>query len=57
MILPCAVLLYPLHEEVRDPHSIEQVTRSLHLIAVILLQVKELDYVSVPGLEVHSDGA
>lgn len=57
MILPCAVLLYPLHEQIRDPHSVEQVARSLHLVAVILLQVKELDYVSVPRFEVYSDGA
>lgn len=57
MVSPCAILLYPLHEQIRDPHGVEQVTRSLHLIAVILLQVEELYDVSVPRLEVHSDGA
>mmetsp|Transcript_5523 Transcript_5523/g.7783 ORF Transcript_5523/g.7783 Transcript_5523/m.7783 type:complete len:590 (-) Transcript_5523:355-2124(-) len=54
---PRAVLLYSLHEQVRDPQSVEQVPGAVGLVAVVLLQVQEVHDVCVPGLEVDGDGA
>lgn len=46
-----------LHEEVGDPHGVEEVPRALQLVAVVLLEVEEGHHVGVPRLQVHGDGA
>ena len=54
---PDAVRLDPLHEEVRDPHGVEQVPGAVLLLAVVLPQIQELKDVGVPRLEVDGKGA
>lgn len=44
-----------LHEEVGNPHGVEEVPRSLQLVPVVLLQVEEGHDVCVPRLEVDRD--
>lgn len=46
-----------LHEEVGDPHGVEEVPGALKLVAVVLLEVEEGHDVGVPWLQVHGDGA
>ena len=50
---PAAVLLHTLHEQIRNPESIEQVTSTLLFFARVLLEIQELEDVSMPWLQVH----
>ena len=54
---PHAVLLNPLHEEVRNPHRVEEIAGALFLLAVVLAQVEEVEYVAVPRLDVYGERA
>merc|ERR1719234_737974 len=51
---PLTVFFHSLHEEIRDLESIEKVPRSLLLLAMVLLQVKEVKDIGVPGFKVDS---
>lgn len=42
-----------LHEQIRDPHGIEEVASTLELIPVVFLQVEERHNVSMPWLKIH----
>lgn len=53
---PIAIGLNTLHEEIRRPESIEQVTRADLLLAVVLAEIQELKDVGVPRLQVDSKG-
>ena len=54
---PHAILLDPLHEEVRNPHGVEEIAGALFLLAVVLAQVEEVEYVAVPWLDVYGKRA
>ena len=54
---PHAVLLNSLHEEVRNPHRVEEIAGALFLLAVVLAQVEEVEYVAVPRLDVDGKRA
>ena len=54
---PLAALLHALHEEVGDPHGVEQVAGAHLFLAVVLLQLQEVEHVGVPGLQVHGEAA
>lgn len=54
---PVSVGLHTFHEEIRYPQSIEQVTGSVLLLAMVLPQLQELIDVCVPGLQVYSEGS
>mmetsp|Transcript_15041 Transcript_15041/g.28232 ORF Transcript_15041/g.28232 Transcript_15041/m.28232 type:complete len:201 (+) Transcript_15041:1285-1887(+) len=54
---PVLVLLHALHEEVRDPKTVEKVAGTLLLFAMVLPQLEELKDVCMPGLQVHGEGA
>merc|ERR1719180_715716 len=49
---PLTVFFNPLHEEIRDPECIEKVPRPLLLLAMVLLQVKEVKDIGMPGFKV-----
>merc|ERR1719500_1394629 len=53
---PVTISLHPLHEEVRNPHSIEQVPSTLLLLPVVLTQVKEIKDIRMPRLEIDGEG-
>mmetsp|Transcript_15039 Transcript_15039/g.28221 ORF Transcript_15039/g.28221 Transcript_15039/m.28221 type:complete len:332 (+) Transcript_15039:1279-2274(+) len=53
---PVRVVLHSLHEEVRDPQPIKEVPRTLLFLAVVLPELQEVQYVRVPGLQVHGKG-
>mmetsp|Transcript_76496 Transcript_76496/g.215220 ORF Transcript_76496/g.215220 Transcript_76496/m.215220 type:complete len:409 (-) Transcript_76496:344-1570(-) len=54
---PIRIVLDTLHEEVRDPKRVEEITCPLLLFAVVLLQLEEVEDVRVPGLQVHGEGS
>ena len=54
---PHAILLDPLHEEVRNPHGVEEIAGALFLLAVVLAQVEEVENVAVPRLDVDGKSA
>ena len=54
---PHAVLLDALHEEVRDPESVEEIAGALLLLSVVLAQVEEVEDVAVPRLDVNGERA
>mmetsp|Transcript_43278 Transcript_43278/g.109704 ORF Transcript_43278/g.109704 Transcript_43278/m.109704 type:complete len:430 (-) Transcript_43278:280-1569(-) len=54
---PLPVVFDPLHEEVRDPKRVEEITCPLLLFAVVLLQLEEVEDVRMPGLQVHGEGS
>mmetsp|Transcript_12173 Transcript_12173/g.26968 ORF Transcript_12173/g.26968 Transcript_12173/m.26968 type:complete len:510 (+) Transcript_12173:311-1840(+) len=54
---PRPLSLHALHEQVGDPQGVEQVARSLLLLAVVLAQFQEIKNIGVPGFEVHRKGA
>ena len=54
---PVAVGFHALHEQVGDPQGVEQVAGAHLLLAVVLLQVQEVEDVGVPGLQVDGEGA
>mmetsp|Transcript_23555 Transcript_23555/g.49046 ORF Transcript_23555/g.49046 Transcript_23555/m.49046 type:complete len:240 (-) Transcript_23555:705-1424(-) len=54
---PVAVGLDALHEDVRHPEGIKEVTGAVELVTVVFLEVKEGKDVGVPRLEVGGDGA
>ena len=49
---PVPVRLHPLHEEVRDPEGVEEVTGAILLLSRVLLAVEEGKDVCVPRLQV-----
>lgn len=51
LTLTLSILLDPFHEEVRYPERVEQVSGSLEVVPVVLLEVQELEYISMPRLE------
>lgn len=51
----CTIIVKYLHEEIGDPHGVEEVARSLQLVSVVLLEVEEGNNVRVPGLQVYCD--
>jgi hypothetical protein len=53
---PIAIVLDTLHEEVRNPQSVEEIASADFLFAVVLAQVEEAKDVSVPWLKVDSKG-
>ena len=53
---PVCVRLNPLHEEVRDPEGIEEVTGAALLLANVLLTIEEVKYVDMPRLKVDREG-
>ena len=54
---PHAVLLHPLHEEVRNPQRVEEIAGALFLLAVVFAQVEEVEDVAVPRLDVDGKRA
>eukprot|EP00754_Rhynchopus_humris_P001505 Rhum_TRINITY_DN10876_c0_g1::Rhum_TRINITY_DN10876_c0_g1_i1::g.40448::m.40448 len=54
---PGAVGVHTLHEQVRDPQGVEQVTGTVLLLAGVLLELQEVEDVGVPRLEVDREGA
>ena len=54
---PLSVGLDPLHEKVGDPEGVEEVSRSVLLLSVVLPQVQEVEDVRVPRLEVDGERA
>ena len=54
---PHAILLDALHEEIRDPESVEEVAGALLLLTVVLTQVEEIEDVAVPRLDVNGECA
>ncbi len=54
---PVAVLLHALHEEVGHPHGVEEVAGAHLLLAVVLLELEEVEHVGVPGLQVDGEAA
>jgi hypothetical protein len=52
---PLAVVSDSLHKQVGNPESIEEVPRSLLLLAMILLELQKLEDVSMPRLEVYRE--
>ena len=52
---PYAELFDTFHKQIRDPKSIEKVTSSLFLLAMVLTQVQEGHNVSVPRFDVHGE--
>ena len=54
---PVAILHQSLHEEIRHPYSVEQVSGPVLLFAVILLQLEEIEDVCMPWLEVDGERA
>ena len=50
---PDTILLHTLHEKVRNPQTIEQVTRALVLITRIELQAQEVLNIRMPRFEVN----
>lgn len=53
---PLLILLHALHEEVRNPQSVEQIAGSLFLLPCVLLAVQELENVCMPWLQVNGEG-
>jgi hypothetical protein len=53
---PLAVLLNPLHEEIRDPKSEEEITGTDLFLSVVLAKVEEFKDIGVPGLEIDGKG-
>ncbi len=54
---PLGVLFHALHEEVRNPKGVEQVTRALLFLTRVLAEIQEVKHVGVPGLQVHGKGS
>ena len=52
---PYAELFDTFHKQIRDPKSIEKVTSSLFLLAMVLTQVQKGHNVSVPRFDVHGE--
>ena len=52
---PVPILDNSLHKEVTDPESVEQISGSVFFLTVILLELQEVKYVSVPWLQVNSE--
>ena len=50
---PISFFLNSLHKEIRDPKSIEQISRSILLLTSILLHIQEIINISMPGLKVN----
>ena len=50
------VALHSLHEQIGDPHGVEEVPGPLLLLPSVLLQLQEVEHVKVPGLQVHGEG-
>ena len=53
---PVAVVFHALHEQVGRPHGVEEVASAHLFLAVVLLEVEELEDVGVPRFKVHGDG-
>ena len=53
---PLLILLHALHEEVRNPQSVEQIAGSLFLLPRVFLAVQELENVCMPWLQVYGKG-
>merc|ERR1719500_1454665 len=54
---PVTISLHPLHEQVRDPHGVEEVPGTLLLLTMILTQIQEIEDVRMPGLKVDSESS
>jgi hypothetical protein len=52
---PFTVLFDTLHEKIRDPKGKEQVASANFLLTVVLSEIKELEDIRVPGLEVDGE--
>jgi hypothetical protein len=54
---PDAVLLDPLHEQVRNPECVEEVPGTLLLFSVIFSQIQKFEDVRVPRLKVDGESS
>src|SRR5690606_10350724 len=54
---PHLVILYPFHEQVGNPERVEQVARPKFFLAVVLLEIEEIEDVGVPGFEVYREAS
>lgn len=54
---PVSIFLDTLHEEIRDPESIEQVTSTVFFSTIVLAELEELNNISVPRLEVDGESS
>ena len=54
---PLLIVLNSLHEQIRNPKRVEQVTRSVFFSAIVLPELKEIDDISMPRLQVNGEGA
>ena len=54
---PVLISLDSLHEEVRNPKGVEEITGSVLLITVVFSELEEVVDISMPRLEVDSKGA
>jgi hypothetical protein len=54
---PVTVGLNSLHEQIRGPQSVEQITGSDFLLTVVLAEIQELKDIGVPRLKVNSKSA
>lgn len=52
---PIPVLLYPLHKQIRNPKSVEEIAGTLHLVTMVLPQVQEGKDIGMPRLNVGSN--
>mmetsp|Transcript_92793 Transcript_92793/g.267929 ORF Transcript_92793/g.267929 Transcript_92793/m.267929 type:complete len:324 (+) Transcript_92793:1478-2449(+) len=53
---PSSVSLDTLHEQVRHPQSIEQITGTVSFVSVVLSQIQKRKNICVPGFQVNSNG-
>src|SRR6201999_2166935 len=54
---PVAAALDPLHKEIGYPEGVEKVAGPNFILAVVLAQIEELEYIRMPGLEIDRKSA
>ena len=50
--LQFAAVLYPLHEQIGYPKGIEEIAGPHLILAMVLAEIEELEYIGMPGLEI-----
>src|SRR5258708_24330525 len=54
---PGSAGFYAFHEQVGDPHSIKEVSGSQFILAMVLTEVQESEYIGMPGFQVDGESA
>lgn len=54
---PLTVVLHALHEEIRNPHAVKEITRALLFGTLVELHTKKVLDIAMPGLQIDRKGA